>query len=94
MNNPGTTKQGVVNNNKSGYSRNPVLRTIKNLEKKKILFVRKDEHNSQVHHLFITTNLFVLPFEELIPEYNELELKEIIPKYKQLEDIINVLPLR
>ena len=31
MNNPGATKQDVVDNNKSGYPRNSILRTIKEL---------------------------------------------------------------
>jgi hypothetical protein len=65
-NNPGTTKQGVVNNFEGIYSRIPILNTIKQLEKAEIVEVRKDEHNSQVHHLFINNeNILVSLIREL-----------------------------
>lgn len=52
-NHPGTIKQHVVDNNKSSYSRNPILRTINELHEAGIIVVKKDEHNSPVHSLFI-----------------------------------------
>ncbi|MFZ0510928.1 MAG: hypothetical protein WAM14_04910 [Candidatus Nitrosopolaris sp.] len=66
-NNPGTSKQGVVEDNFKGiYSRGPILTTINQLEKEGLILVREDEHNSQVHHLFINNeNLLVSLIEEL-----------------------------
>ncbi|MGC1931062.1 MAG: hypothetical protein WA667_18995 [Candidatus Nitrosopolaris sp.] len=65
-NNPGTSKQGVVDNFKGTCSRGPILNTINQMEKEGIILVREDEHNSQVHHLFINNeNLLVSLIEEL-----------------------------
>ena len=65
-NNPGTTKQAVVNNFKGINSRIPILNAIDQLENGRIIIVRKDEHNSQVHRLFINSeNILVSLIKEL-----------------------------
>lgn len=63
--NPGTTKQGVVNN-LHRYSRMPIFKTLNELVKEGMIVVRVDEFNTQIHHLFINNeNILVSLIEDL-----------------------------
>jgi hypothetical protein len=67
-NNPGSTKQNVVNNFEGilSYSRGPIFNTIFQLEEEKIIIVRHDEHNRHVTRLFINNeNILVSLIKDL-----------------------------
>lgn len=66
--NPGINKEQVVDafKNKQGYSRRPVFKIIKRLEKNGWIVIRPDTSNRQIHHLFINNeNGLVLLIQDI-----------------------------
>jgi hypothetical protein len=65
-NNPGSTKQNVVNKFEGIYSRSPIFKTVKLLKKEEIIIVGHDEHNRHVTRLFINNeNILVSLIKDL-----------------------------
>jgi hypothetical protein len=80
-NNPGTTKQGVVEGLDGKYSRVTVFNTIKELDDYDMIIVRKDKPNSQIHKLFINDKDL---FASLIQDLDAFE-KAYFPLLKKAE---------
>ncbi len=53
-NNPGRCKQSIVNS--SSVSRKPTFKIISELERYKMIIVRQDETNTQIHRVYINEN--------------------------------------
>jgi hypothetical protein len=65
-NNPGGTKQCLVNKFSGVYARNTTLKIIAQLENAKVIIVRQDKNNSQNHLLFVNNeNILVSLIAEL-----------------------------
>jgi hypothetical protein len=85
--NPGTTKKGVEDGI-GKYSRVPVFRTISCLVRYGIVVVRKDENNSQIHHLYVNNENLLL---SVIQDFDEFKrgffplLEKVKEKMRELE---------
>lgn len=86
-NNDGTSKQAVVDHFKNNkmYSRVPVFRGIETLVKYRMLMVKVDNKNSQVHHLYINNQNLIASVQEDIALIQQ-SLCNLMSKSTQIYD--------
>ena len=80
-NNPGCNKQKVVNALDGQLSRVPILNTLKELKKERIIHELKEKQNSRDHKLFVNTGNIVVSVSQ---EIDELE-KSFFSLFKSIK---------
>jgi Fe2+ or Zn2+ uptake regulation protein len=84
-NNPGFTKEALINGLKGKYSRVTIFNALKNLQEQKIINVEKDNHNSQIHHLSINNHNLIA---SQLYEIGEFE-KVFIPLLERIKEEVS-----
>ena len=86
-NNPDVIKQGVVDafENKVGYSRKPVLKTVNKLERCGMIIVRPDKGNIRKHHLFVNKENELVLLIEILDSFKQ-NYFAIIDRVEMLDD--------
>jgi predicted transcriptional regulator len=88
--NPGQSKQDIVNSLKETRSRGPVFKDIKNLVKYGMIIQRSDNTNTQIHRLYVNRESLIIQVEKEIKDFHKSYLKLIKranEEYKKKQDL-------